>query len=268
MRAGLAPRAARRATSRPRPRLRASQRFATLAAAISSTHATAAASIHNASRDRAPTTWRLRGTTRTPRFRSAAGICASRRPAIALISVCASSTVTSGRSRPTTNHESRPRTRRRASQSGNSVCGSKTSASRLANRNASGRMPTTRDACPSRSTDAPSASSEPPNRACQKRWLMTATRRRSAASAAEKPRPCRGSMPSRGNRLGETLAPRTRRVSPAWVRVTDTPSNTARSAKLRLWPRHSSTFQYADRSSRRSWPGVSVHSMTSSAGDG
>ena len=86
-----------------------------------------------------------------------------------LISVCAASTVTSGFSRPITNHESRPRTLRRASQSGNSVWGSKTSASRLASPNPSGSTPTMRDACPSSSTDAPSASSEPPNRACQKR---------------------------------------------------------------------------------------------------
>ena len=56
IRAGLAPSAARRATSRARPRLRASQRLATLTAAISRTQVTAAISIHRARRDCDPTT--------------------------------------------------------------------------------------------------------------------------------------------------------------------------------------------------------------------
>ena len=124
------------------------------------------------------------------------------------------------------------------------------------------------DGRPSSSTSAPSASSEPPNRARQKRWLTRARRRRSPASSAEKLLPCRGSMPSSGNRLGETLAPWTRCVSPSCVSVNATLSKTAMSRKLRLWRRHSSTFQNADRFSRRSWLGVSVHSMTSSSGNG
>ena len=68
--------------------------------------------------------------------------------------------------------------------------------------------------------------------------------------------------------MDEILAPGIRRVSPAWVSVTDTLSKTAMSAKLRLWRRHSSMFQNADRFSRRLWLGVSVHSITSSEGEG
>ena len=87
--AGLAPSVARMAISRARPTLRASDRLATLAAAMRSTQNTAPASIHNASRDLDPTKYRLNGTTLMPRFRSAAGNCSSRRRAMALISAWA-----------------------------------------------------------------------------------------------------------------------------------------------------------------------------------
>ena len=69
IRTGLAPRAARMAISRARPTLRASERLATLAAAMRSTQETAAVSSHNANRGLDPTTWRLSGTTLIPRFR-------------------------------------------------------------------------------------------------------------------------------------------------------------------------------------------------------
>lgn len=73
IRPALAPTAARRAISRARALLRASERLVTLAAAIRNTRNTAPPSIHSANRDCRPTMYWLTGTTVMPRLLSVAG---------------------------------------------------------------------------------------------------------------------------------------------------------------------------------------------------
>ena len=90
IRPALAPSAERTAISRVRLSVRANERLATLAPAISNTQNTAPPSIHNASRDSRPTMYRLNGTTPMVRVRSAAGTWSFKRLAMVRISVCAS----------------------------------------------------------------------------------------------------------------------------------------------------------------------------------
>ena len=94
-----------------------------------------------------------------------------------------------------------------------------------------------------RMIELPIASWEAPRRDRQNRSLMTTTRSRPSASLSVNVRPCTGATPSSAKKFGDALATLVRSAPSASVRVTETGSRTARSAKLVFRRRHSSTVQ-------------------------